>query len=414
MKKLLLFTILLSLFSKYSFSQEKIEPNLKIINFLGNVPYKTEKNSLSQSLMVKLYFRPQPKNAPKVGFMNTKGKVLLKPIYDIASDFYDGYANIIKDSIYGYIDKSGSEILFRQYEETYFYYGNTGIAKKNGKFGLIDRSGKPFTEFSYRMIDFFGFNNFRGLLSVDEHHILDNKGTIINRGLDFKIVSSYFSADSLLIYENKINNNGLKGLAKMGNIKLTEAIYDQIYMIDDKDLLVVVKDRKYGFINMLGKEVIPLVYDEVGFNINDNLIPVKQKSKWGFVNRQNEIVIPLTFEAAYAFFDGISIVKKENLFGGIDKKNKVKIQFENEKSDFPFFSNGLCVFSKNGKHGYIDKNGNIVIPAKYEYAYPFINSIAYVEEAGKAGFIDKKGKSVIPINYRQLWMPSEGFIRFVD
>src|SRR5690606_15274516 len=126
------------------------------------------RNSQAENLLRMLYFKPQPENNPKIGFMNTKGKVIIKPKYDMASDFYDGYANIIKDSTCGYIDKKGTEVLFKQYKQTYFWYGNTGIAEdKNGKYGLIDRKGNPLTDFIYLMIHFDGFNHFNAAISND-------------------------------------------------------------------------------------------------------------------------------------------------------------------------------------------------------------------------------------------------------
>lgn len=415
MKNTLFSIITLLLFSYYALSQEKIKADLQTINFLGKSPYKTEKNSQAESLLRLLYFEPQPTNSLKCGFMDKKGKIIIKPIYNLASDFYNGYANIIKDSTYGYIDKKGIEVLFTQYEETYFYYGNTGIAKKEGKYGLIDRKGNPLTDFRYNMIFFFGFNHFKGIISKDSNHLLDNKGKIIfNENLMYNIKSDYFEKDSLLVYEKSIGSKKLQGLVGLDNTIVVEPIYDNIYFIEDKDFFVVKKNNKYGFINKSGKEVIPLIYDNVAFNITEGLISVKQKNKCGFINRNNEIIIPFEYDEAYPFFDGIAFVKKENLYGGIDMNNKIKVKFSVEENEFPFYSNNLSMFKKEGKYGYINKKGKIVIPAIYDYAYPFVKGMAYVELNGKSGFINKKGKEIIPIKYNQLWLESEELIRFVE
>jgi hypothetical protein len=415
MKNKLFSIITFLLFSQYSLAQEKIKADLKIINFLGKSPYKSEKNSQSENLLRILYFNPQPENNSKIGFLDTKGKIIIKPIYNMASDFYNGHANIIKDSTYGYIDRKGTEVLFKQYEETYFYYGNTGIAKKDGKFGLIDRDGNPLTDFRYNMIFFFGFNHFKGIISKNSNHLLDNRGKIVfNENLEYDIKSDYFEKDSLLVYEKIIDNKKLQGLVGIDNNIIIEPKYDNIYFIEDPDFFVVKKDNKYGFVNKSGIEIIPVIYDQVGFNITEDLISVKQKNKWGFVNRNNEIIIAFEYDEAYPFFDGIAFVKKENIYEGIDKNNTVKAKFSTEKSEFPFYSNNLSLFKKDGKYGYINKKGNVVIPAIYLYAYPFVNEMAYVELNGKSGFINKKGKEIIPITYNQLWLESEKLIRFVE
>ncbi len=409
--KLIFFIILL--LSQFVTSQEKIKADLKTINFLGKSPYKTEKNSQAENLLRILYFAPQPKNNSKIGFLDIKGEIKINPVYNMASDFYDGYANIIKDSTYGYIDKKGTEILFKQFQETYFYYGDTGIAKKQGKYGLIDRNGKQLTDFKYKMILFFGFNHFKGILSKDSNHILDNSGKIIfNEHIEYNIKSDYFEKDSLLVYEKIVDNKKLQGLVGLDNKIITQAIYENIYFIEDNYFFVVKKNKKYGYINKNGSEIIPIIYDEVAFNITEELISVKQNNKWGFISRKNEVKIPFEFDEAKPFFDGLAFIKKEQLYGFIDKNNKIKLSAE--KSDFPFFSNNLSVIKKDGKYGYINKKGKIIIPFIYDYAYPFVNDIAYVELNGKSGYINKKGKEIIPIKYKQLWLENEGLIRFVE
>ena len=74
------------------------------------------------------------------------------------------------------------------------------------------------------------------------------------------------------------------------------------------------------------------------------------------------------------------------------------------------FSDGLAAFyatyyryDKNGlmqegvgafKWGYQDKNGNIIIQPRFEYASPFANGKAIVSEDGNWFFIDREGQRV--------------------
>ncbi|MCX7941379.1 MAG: WG repeat-containing protein [Endomicrobia bacterium] len=53
----------------------------------------------------------------------------------------------------------------------------------------------------------------------------------------------------------------------------------------------------------------------------------------------------------------------------------------------------LIPYCKENKWGYCDKNGNIVIDCKYDYADYFSEEdLARVELGGKLGYIDKSGK----------------------
>lgn len=74
----------------------------------------------------------------------------------------------------------------------------------------------------------------------------------------------------------------------------------------------------------------------------------------------------------------------------------------------PIYSQGLMVYkNKNGKHGYIDESGNIIIQCKYDLAFPFnSNGLAKVVNNDKTGYINKKGETVIPLIY------DDGMIQF--
>ncbi|MCL2816465.1 MAG: WG repeat-containing protein [Oscillospiraceae bacterium] len=63
------------------------------------------------------------------------------------------------------------------------------------------------------------------------------------------------------------------------------------------------------------------------------------------------------------------------------------------------FSEGLVDLCKNGKFGFADTTGKIVIPFEYDDAYCFAEGLAAVEKNGKWGFINKLNEAVIPFIY---------------
>ncbi len=63
----------------------------------------------------------------------------------------------------------------------------------------------------------------------------------------------------------------------------------------------------------------------------------------------------------------------------------------------PFFS------SYNGKYGYKDGSGNIVVVPHYDLAYPFFDGRAAVREAGKYGYLDENGREVVTPKYNFTW-----------
>ena len=58
------------------------------------------------------------------------------------------------------------------------------------------------------------------------------------------------------------------------------------------------------------------------------------------------------------------------------------------------FSEGLAVFFEGEKCGYINKEGNVVLPAKYDAATAFENGRAKVKEFGKWSTIDTEGNTL--------------------
>ena len=60
------------------------------------------------------------------------------------------------------------------------------------------------------------------------------------------------------------------------------------------------------------------------------------------------------------------------------------------------FSDGLARVVLNGKYGFIDKTGRVVIPLKYDWVGDFFKGVAKVNLNRNFGYIDKTGKEVIP------------------
>jgi len=97
------------------------------------------------------------------------------------------------------------------------------------------------------------------------------------------------------------------------------------------------------------------------------------EKKWGFIDKTGKVVIPV------------------ELYDGHTESSLPRIQY--------IFSEGLSAILKDGKCGYMDQTGSIVISPEYEYACRFSEGLAGVRKDGKWGFIDKTGKTIIPFEY---------------
>ena len=66
---------------------------------------------------------------------------------------------------------------------------------------------------------------------------------------------------------------------------------------------------------------------------------------------------------------------------------------------FYAFCDGLCPVQKDGKWGYIDKSGNVVIPLEYDNAYGADSGLASVMKDEKCGLVDYDNNVVVPLEY---------------
>ena len=115
------------------------------------------------------------------------------------------------------------------------------------------------------------------------------------------------------------------------------------------------------------------------------------------------------------FSEGLAAIRTSDGVGFINTNGELVIPTVFEDIDWNtmlntryMFKEGLSAFVKGGKCGYMDKQGNTVISPEYDAASPFDQGIAAVAKDGKWGTIDKSGKTIIPMEYDFVQIPSEG------
>ena len=92
-------------------------------------------------------------------------------------------------------------------------------------------------------------------------------------------------------------------------------------------------------------------------------------------------------------------VRIDGKFGYIDKKGKLVLKAEFAGGSR--FSEGLAAVQlrKADRVGYIDETGTLVIPSQFDLADPFSEGYAAVMKNRKWGYIDRTGQIVIPIAF---------------
>jgi hypothetical protein len=162
---------------------------------------------------------------------------------------------------------------------------------------------------------------------------------------------------------------------------------------------------KWELIDDAGHVVVPATYDDAR-DMVEGLAAVRQSKKWGFVDAHGSLRIPAVYDSVTDFSNGLASVTLDSHVQVIDK-NGHKVFDSPGQLSASGFSNGLAAFSSGGLWGYLDRQGKVVVHAKYQSAYPFSrDSLALVElvnsaakgaltDRAKLAFIDRSGKEVI-------------------
>ncbi len=230
---------------------------------------------------------------------------------------------------------------------------------------------------------------------------------------------------------------------------------------------------KWGFIEKSGAVVIPFEY-EGARSFSEGLAPVKKDGKWGYIDQDENIVIPFRYDMAYSFRNGLASVNRGGYvrdeyfccgeWGYIDKNDRVVVDFREswfslsdpgdlipvrmdgiwgykdrlganvvihpnrEWEEAEGFSDGLGKVKINGKYGFINAHGELVIDATFDKVGDFHNGFAVIYETSqeivvegtgentcsKLGYIDKAGRCIVKPQYDWAYEFVDGVARVSD
>ena len=132
---------------------------------------------------------------------------------------------------------------------------------------------------------------------------------------------------------------------------------------------------------------------------------------WGYLDSTFKKLIPPIAKHAWPFTQD-SLAKVEFSSGLSNsyllKSNGKLIDLKYKKLGFP--SEGLIAAKYKNKWGYVNFNGDIIIPFQYKMAYDFHDGIAMVEYNNRIGYINKSSEWVIQPILRYGTNSQNGFI----
>jgi WG containing repeat len=127
------------------------------------------------------------------------------------------------------------------------------------------------------------------------------------------------------------------------------------------------------------------------------LIPFNDGGNWGYLTVSG-IAIPPHFKSALPFSGGLAIACTVKGCVVINTKGQFvsPVLDPNTSLLADRYTDGIGVVAKDGKWGYADLAGNVVIPLRFDFAGDFEKGVARVSQAGKYFFINRNGERITP------------------
>ena len=172
--------------------------------------------------------------------------------------------------------------------------------------------------------------------------------------------------------------------------------------------------KKYGYVDSDGNIVISPSFDEAN-PFEGDVARVSIKYRWGLIDRNGDLLGEPVFTHIDEFSEGLARAGFDRYWGYIKPNAEwaVEPQFRNA---FRFCDGITAVRKHQGLYGFIDYEGNYVIPPTFENIktvdgwYPYKNkSIVLVRVEGKWGAINRNGDFVIEPTFDNVSGFQDGF-----
>jgi len=409
---------------------EEIEPfkgELAIVHKLGNVGFINR----SGKFMGQWYKDIEPldygmykvSKYEKYGLVNSEG-FLVSQWFDNIYSFKNGYLKVEKEDKYAYVNKIGGMVI-GWYDKVGDVVDGIVQIEDEGKYGFFNVESFYISE----LFDYLG--DFHDGLAVvkkgDKYGYVDKKGNFVFN-LIYENASDFDAGIAQVVKDGKSAYVDVNGNIILGWLESKKYFYKE----PPRGLIVVKMGTKYGFQTINGRRVISAKFDYAE-NFSDGLALVKNKPRemlidkegnlkpltaypddknirldlgyghsgkpvkvtvWdcAFIDYEGDIVLKLDdITDARSFSNGKAMVIKGDKYNYIDTKGK----FVGKWTEFP---DDYHADFKNGRFGFVDKNGNVVIDYKFNDANDFKNGKAKVRLGnrtnGKYGYINRKGEFI--------------------
>lgn len=287
------------------------------------------------------------------------GKEIIAPSYDFISPFNDGYAYAIQKGKCMIIDLSGRECKLyegklipipEKYDYVRDFKNGYACVQQNGKWGAIDINGKEIFEPQfYFLSDFIGGT---AKYKKEYNQCANSWGFLNSDGFrsDCNLMEPEIESDGSLTierYEMSTNANNSTLVNMVNNNRKRHVRINNKGELLVKNGKTMVTLPKEFLIARNFEQGLAIVQDSTGY--------------WGAVNVSGRIVIRLQYTRIKSFSENKAFAKTKNGKLCLISTNGTIIKELPQYSDGDIFRGGYAIVSMGDKHGLIDSSGKEIL-----------------------------------------------------
>ena len=403
--------------------------NIGTLKFIGDVEYDSMTALPKGKLIVSKY--------NKYGVIDILANKIIPATYDCIENSGDFFITKLGKN-YGVLNDQGQKIVDFSFESITKTANNNFIVTKNinnvkSTVGLISSKGEGILEAIYTYISEVDATTFNVTFN-NQCYLIDQSGTVISQKYTSLDPLSYVSSTNLYL------KAGLKNKQGLINIK-GEVVIPLLYeSLNEAGDYIIVSNTipkvgsRYGIIDQKGKVVLELKYKSIYFcgnnlfSINTNNLPKSTVNDCKLYSlTSNSFLTKDSFDSINQVENGLLMVEKGELVGYINELGETVVSpvyqpyygdergeggdggdggeekcyvglnsDENIANNDIYNKTELLLVQLDGKIGYINFKGEIIIPIIYTYGGNFYKGLASVsDENQNKSIIDTKGKVIL-------------------
>lgn len=206
-----------------------------------------------------------------------------------------------------------------------------------------------------------------------------------------------------------VNKAGKRGFVNEAGKEIVACKYDEVGSFQNGYTVIKVKDGgeysfKQGLMDSTGKEVIPMKYSQLDYYPKEKLLMVglESSSAVGIIDVTGKVIIAPQYEFwSKRISNGLWPVGKKDICGVVNMKNEIIVPFIYQMIENYSDELGLAPAKKDGKFGFIDRTGKVVIPFMYNDAWASSTALI-VKKDGKFGVISPANEIILPFEYSSI------------